>query len=73
MRERLIIDPSYNRPDKIRQDVRTWLQRHTRNKWKISEDGDFDGRTVVTVDFIDSMDAADFRQWRSTARHILRR
>ena len=73
MRERLIIDPSCNRPDIIHQGVCTWLGRHTRDKWKISEDDDFDGRTVVTVDLIDLMDAADFRQWRSTARHILRR
>jgi hypothetical protein len=73
MRERVIIDPSYPRPYVICQDVRTWLQRHTPDQWKISENDDFDGRTVITVSFIDSIDAAEFRQWRSTVRHILRR
>ena len=72
MRERLIIHPSCDRPDKICHD-RTWLQWHTRNKWELAEDHDFDGHTVITVNFIESMEAADFRQWRSTARHILRR
>ena len=73
MRETLIIDPSYDRPDLVRRDITTWLKHRTRNRWKITEDEDWDGRTVVTVNFSDSMDAADFRQWRISASHILRR
>ena len=38
------------------------LQDGTRNRWKITEDEDWDGRTVVTVNFCDFMDAADFRR-----------
>ncbi len=59
MRVAITIDPRDPHRDWVRDDAEWWLRHHARDRWRVREDEDFDGREVLTFEFMDSLDAID--------------
>ena len=73
MREKIIIDPNCRHPDVVRHDILTRAHYQSRGIVSFDETKDIDGRTILTIDFRDPLDADDFRSWLSTVDGIVRR
>ena len=63
MREEIIIDPDCRHPDVVRHDILTRAHFQTRGLVSFKKEEDIDGRTILTVEFRDPLDADDFRSW----------
>jgi hypothetical protein len=72
MRVTLSIDPTDYQANTLRQDIQTFLHYHARKECNVREEMDFDGLTLLTVEFRDPLDAADFKLWRNIRHHICR-
>ena len=72
MRMALEIDPSNLRSAALRADIQNFLRFMARGQWRISEEEDFDGAVLLTLDFRDPLDAADFQRWGDIRRHVRR-
>ena len=73
MREKIIIDPDCDHPDVVRHDILTRAHYQSHGLVSFDETKDIDGRTILTIDFRDPLDADDFRSWLSTVDGIVRR
>ncbi len=72
MRITIEIDPSSYRSSELLYDIQAFLHFMARDRWQITEDEDFDGCTLLTVDFRDPVDAADFQMYREIRHHVRR-
>ena len=70
MRVRVIIDPAHDQYDTVLYDVRTFLHFQVSGYWTISEKEDFDGRTVLTIDFSDPWDEYNLKCLSNMAARI---
>lgn len=57
MRVAITIDPRDRHRDRVRDDAEFWLRHHAQDRWRVREDEDFDGRELLTFEFMDSQDA----------------
>jgi hypothetical protein len=73
MREKIIIDPDRRNADVVRHDILTRAHYQSRGLVSFHEAADIDGRTILTIDFRDPLDAGHFRSWLSTVDGIVRR
>ena len=73
MREKIIIDPDCHHPEVVRRDILTRAHYQSRGLVSFDETQDIDGRTILTIDFRDPLDADDFRSWLSMVDGIARR
>jgi hypothetical protein len=73
MQKKIIIDPDYYYPDVVRHDILTRAHFRSRGLVSFKETADIDGRTILTIDFHDPLDAGHFRSWLSTVDGIVRR
>ena len=73
MQEKIIIDPNYRNPDVVRRDILTRAHYQSRGLVSFDETEDIDGRTILTIDFRDPLDADDFRSWLGTVDGIVQR
>jgi hypothetical protein len=73
MRVELILDTTDHRDTAMRDEINGWLNYLTlRGAWTLTEteadqdeDDEGEGRwTTLTFDFVEALDAADFRYWR---------
>ena len=69
MRVVITIDPSDPHRDSVRDDAEWWLRHHARDRWRVKEDEDFEGRGVLTFEFMDSFDASAFCDRIAPAEH----
>jgi hypothetical protein len=69
VQEKIIIDPDH----RVRHDILTRSHIHSRGVVSFKETADMDGRTILTIDFRDPLDAGHFRSWLNTADGIVRR
>lgn len=69
MRVTVTIDPSDPHRDPLRDDADWWLRHHARDRWRVREDEDDDGREVLTSESMDPLDGADFRSRMAPAEH----
>ena len=73
MRLKILLTSNNPRDDEnLLHDIRVWLQYVARGNWRASENKDSDGRTLLTLDFHNSMDAFEFENWRGIHRRIRR-
>ena len=73
MREKIIIDLDCDHRDTVRHDILTRAHCWSRGLASFNETKDIDGRTVLRIDFCNSLDADNFRSWISTVDGIVRR
>ena len=73
MREKIVIDPDFRYRDVVRHDILTRAHFHSSSLVSFKETEDIDGRTILTIDFRDPLDAGHFRSWLSTVDGIVRR
>jgi hypothetical protein len=65
VRVTLTIDPTDSRDIAMYSEARGWLHPRTRSSWTVSEtEIGNEGRTALTFNFDDPLDASDFRYWR---------
>jgi hypothetical protein len=69
MRVEITIKPRDPHRDSVRGDAEFWLFHHTRAGWRLREDEDWDGRTVLRFDFDDPLDAMDFHYRMAPTEH----
>ena len=69
MRVVITLDPKDPFRDEVRGDAEFWLPHHARDRWRVREDEDSDGREVLTFEFMDSQDAMDFHYRIAPAEH----
>ncbi len=69
MRVAITIDPRTPHRDWVRGDAEFWLRHHARDRWRVREDEDYDGREVLTFEFMDSQDAMDIHHRIAPAEH----
>ena len=72
MRVAITIDPQDPHRDRVRDDAEFWLRHHVRDRWRVREGEDPDGREVLTFEFMDSQDAMDFHHRIAPAEHRAR-
>lgn len=53
----------------MREDAEIWLLHHARDRWRVREDEDCDGREVLVFEFLDSADGLDFHYRTAPAEH----
>jgi hypothetical protein len=46
-----------------------WLRHHARDRWRLREDEDSDGREILTFEFINPLDGMDFHYRTAPAEH----
>ena len=69
MRVAITIDPRDPHRDWVRDDAEWWLRHHARDRWIVRETEDFDGRGVLTFEFMDPLDGMDFQNRTAPAEH----
>ncbi len=69
MRVLITIDPKDRHRDWVRDDAEWWLRHRARDRWRVREDEDFDGREVLVFEFDDPLDAIDFSMRTVTPKH----
>ena len=60
MRKKIIIDPNCRHPDVVRHDILTRAYFQSRGLVSFHETEDIDGRTILTIDFRNPLDADAF-------------
>ena len=53
----------------VRDDAEFWLRHHARDRWITRETEDFDGRGVLTFEFMDPLDGLDFHHRIAPTEH----
>lgn len=69
MRVEITIDHRDPHRDLVRDDAEFWLRHHARDRWRLREDEDCDGREVLVFEFLDPLDAMDFHHRLAPAEH----
>jgi hypothetical protein len=70
MRATVTMNPTSDGTESLRHGIRTFLQFPTCEQCQVGEEDDFDGLTLLTVDFRDPSDADDCKLWRNIGHHI---
>jgi hypothetical protein len=70
MRATVTMNPTSYGTASLRHDIKPFLQFPPRDQYQVREEDDFDGLTLLRVDFRDPLDASDFKLWRNIGRHI---
>jgi hypothetical protein len=69
MRVVMTIDPKDPHRIWVRDDAEFWLRHHARDRWRVRADEDFDGREVLTFEFMGPLDGVDFHNRIAPADH----
>ena len=69
MRVTITVDTRDPQRDRVRDDAEWWLRHHARDQWRVRENEDWDGRDVLTFEFMHSQDAMDFHHRIAPAEH----
>jgi hypothetical protein len=69
MRVVITINPRDPHRDLVRGDAERWLRHHARDRWRVREDEDHDGREILTFEFMDPRDGMDFHYRTAPAEH----
>jgi hypothetical protein len=73
MQEKIIIGPDCCNPNVVCHEISRRAHFQSRGLVSLDEMEDIDGRTVLTIDFRDPLDANHFRSWLSSTTLIAHR
>ena len=69
MRVVITINPRDPHRDLVRGDAERWLRHHARDRWRVRDGEDADGREILTFEFMDPRDGMDFHYRIAPAEH----